>query len=216
MAKVKDKRQKPKLSADHQLIRPGDIWSREGFIEQVRIEGGALPDAEDERLVFDNCLFKDVSFASGNWRGMEFVDCRFERCDFSNAHLENAMLHRCEIVNSKLTGAELSNSTMSHLLIDDCDVRYANFNFARMKEVEFANSSIEDSDFYECEFKQIRFRKCKLHNANFSETDMKGVDLSDNTYERIEVSLDKIAGCIVSKEQAIGFARVLGLTVNEE
>lgn len=214
--KAKDKRQKPKLSADHQLIRPGDIWSREGFIEQVRIEGGTMPDAEEERLVFDNCLFKDVSFATGKWRGVEFVDCRFERCDFSNAHLENATLHRCEFVNSKLTGTELSNAKIGHILIDDCDVRYANFNFSTLKEVEFANSSIEDSDFYECEFKQVRFKKCKLHNANFSETDMNGVDLSDNTYERIEVSLDKIEGCIVSREQAIGFARVLGLTVNEE
>ena len=47
-----------------------------------------------------------------------------------------------------------------------------------------------------------------MDNINFSETDLKGMDLSDSTYERIEVTLPKIAGCIVSREQAIGFARV--------
>lgn len=216
MAKQKDKRQKPKLSAEHELIRSSDIWTREGFIEKVRIEGGTMIDANDERLVFDNCVFKDVSFASGNWRGTEFVDVRFETCDFSNAQMENVMFHRCEIVNSKLTGVDMANSNHGHLLIDNCDVRYANFNFSSLKEVEFVESSLEDSDFYECTFKQVRFKKCKLNNVNFSETELDGVDLSDNTYERIEVTLPKIAGCIVSKEQAVGFARVLGLTVNEE
>ena len=55
-----------------------------------------------------------------------------------------------------------------------------------------------------------------MDNVNLSETDLKGIDLSDSTYERIEVSLPKLAGCIVSREQAIGFAQVLGLTVNED
>lgn len=216
LTKAKDKRQKPKLSAEHEQIRCNDVWSRDGFIEKARIEGGAMLDAEGERLVFDDCVLKDVSFASSTWRGTEFVDVRFETCDFSNAQMENVMFHRCEIIDSKMTGVDMANSNLGHVLIERCDVRYANFNFSRMKEVEFKESGLEDSDFYECDFKVVRFKECKLNNANFSETDLSGVDLSANTYDRIEVTLPKIAGCIVSKEQAVGFARVLGLTVKEE
>ena len=104
---------------------------------------------------------------------------------------------------------------LRHTLFDECEGRYSNFSFSGMKEVDYANSNLADSDFYECTFKEVRFSKCKMDNINFSETDLKGVDLSDSTYERIEVTLPNIAGCIVSKEQAIGFARVLGLTVKE-
>ena len=216
MTKKKDKRMTPKLTAEHELLRPSDIWSRERFIEKARFEGGIMQGADGERLVFDNCVFKDMSFANNDWRGVEFVDVSFQTCDFSNVQMENVMFHRCEIVNSKLTGADLANSNLGHLLVIDSDARYANFNFSEMKEVEFADSNLMDSDFYECQFKQVRFKKCKLDNANFLETDLDGVDLSDNTYERIEVTVPKIAGCIVSREQALGFARVLGLTVKEE
>ena len=215
MAKKKDKRMKPKLSMEHDLLRPADIWSRDRFIEKARFEGGVMHGAEGERLVFDNCVFKDMSFANSDWRGVEFVDVVFETCDFSNVQMENVMFHRCKIISSKLTGADLANSTIGHVLVKESDLRYANFNFSGMKEVEFANCNLVDSDFYECQFKEVRFEKCNLDNANFLETDLDGVDLSDNTYERIEVTIPKIAGCIVSTEQALGFARALGLTVKE-
>ncbi|MFS0690716.1 pentapeptide repeat-containing protein [Sporosarcina sp. 179-K 8C2 HS] len=216
MAEKKDKRMKPKLSMEHELLRPSDIWMRERFIEQARFEGGVMTGADEERLVFDNCVFKDMSFANSDWRGVEFVDVLFQTCDFSNVQMENVMFHRCEIVNSKLTGADLANSNVGHLLVKDSDARYANFNFSEMKEVEFTDCNLMDSDFYECKFNQVRFEKCKLDNANFSETDLDGVDLSSSTYEHIEVTIPKIAGCIVSIEQALGFARALGLTVKEE
>lgn len=215
MTEKKDKRMKPKLSKEHELLRPSDIWNRDRFIEQARFEGGEMPSADGERLVFDNCVFKDMSFANSDWRGVEFVDVLFHTCDFSNVQMENAML-RCEIINSKLTGADMANTNLGHLLMKESDIRYANFNFSEMKEVEYAGSNLEDSDFYECQFNQVRFEKCKLDNANFSETDLDGVDLSDSTYDRIEVTVPKIAGCIVSTEQALGFARALGLTVKDE
>ena len=85
-----------------------------------------------------------------------------------------------------------------------------------MKEVDFVACNLTDGDFYECGFKAVRFSVCKMDSINLSETDLKGVDLSDSTYGQIEVTLTKLAGCIVSKEQAIGFARVLGLSVNED
>ena len=211
-----DKRQKPKLSTEHELIRTTDIWSREGYIEKVRFEGGVMAGAEGERLSFDDCIFKDVSFAGSDFTSAEFVDVRFETCDFSNVNFQNATFHRCEILNSKLTGADFANANLGHTLFTEIDGRYSNFSFAGMKEVEFNGCSIVDAEFYECTFKVVRFIKCKMDNSNFTETNLAGIDLSNSTYDRIEVTLPKIAGCIVSKDQAIGFARVLGLSVNEE
>ena len=121
-----------------------------------------------------------------------------------------------EFVNSKLTGADFVNANLSHTLFEACEGKYGNFNFCGMKEVDFLSSNLTESDFFECSFKEVRFSTCQLDSSNFAETDLKGIDLSTCTYKRIEVSLPKITGCIVSKEQAIGFARVLGLQIKEE
>ncbi|MFJ7935077.1 pentapeptide repeat-containing protein [Sporosarcina sp. NPDC096371] len=216
MKKKVDKRQKPKLSAEHRQIRMDELWDNEGYVEKVRLDGGVMTVAEDERLSFDDVIFKDVSFAGSELQAAEFVDVVFDRCDLSNVNFQNATFHRCEVVNSKLTGTDFANAKVSHTLFDECDGRYINFSFSGMKEVEFRNCNLVDGDLYECAFKEVRFKMCKMDNMNLSETDLNGIDLSDSTYDRIEVTLPKMAGCIVSKEQAIGFARVLGLSVKEE
>lgn len=210
------KRQKPKLSVTHKAMQVEAILDNEGYIEKVRIDGGHMTGAEGERLTFDDVIFKDVSFAGSDLAGAEFVDVVFDTCDLSNVNFQSAMFHRCEIVNSKLTGADFANAKVGHTLIKECDGRYINFSFSSMKEVEFAECNLTDGDIYESSFNNVQFKLCKLDNINFTETDLNGVDLSDSTYDRIEVTLPKIAGCIVSKDQAIGFARVLGLSVKEE
>ena len=40
-----------------------DVLDNEGYIEKVRFDGGIITGAEDERLSFDDVLFKDVSFS---------------------------------------------------------------------------------------------------------------------------------------------------------
>ena len=87
----KDKRVKPKLSSEHDLLRPSDVWSRERFIEKARFEGGVMPGADGERLVFDNCVFKDMSFANSRLerRGIRrccISDMRFLECPNGKYH----------------------------------------------------------------------------------------------------------------------------------
>lgn len=211
-----NKRQKPKLSVEHKVMRVEEVLDNEGYVQKVRFDGGFMTGAEGERLTFDDVIFKDVSFAGSDLSGSEFVDAIFDTCDLSNVNFQSAMFHRCEIVNSKLTGADFANAKLGHTLFKECDGRYSNFSFSGMKEVEFAECNLTDADIYESSFNNVQFKVCKLDNINFTETDLKGIDLSDSTYDRIEVTLPKIAGCIVSKDQAIGFARVLGLSVIEE
>lgn len=216
MAKKVGKRKQPKLSGVRETLLADNLWGNDGYVERARIEGGNVVGDEEERLSFDDVIFKDVSFSGSELKTAEFVDVVFDTCDFSNVKFQNAMFHRCEFVNSKLTGADFANAKVGHTLFDECDGRYSNFSFSRMIEIDFNQCSLVDGDFYECTFKDVRFDKCKMDNINFSETDLNGVDLSNSVYDAIEVSLAKLAGCIVSTDQAIGFARVLGLSVKEE
>jgi uncharacterized protein YjbI with pentapeptide repeats len=59
----------------------------------------------------------------------------------------------------------------------------------------------------------VAFKECDLNEANFEQTPLKGIDLSTCTFERINVSIKDIAGCEVTEDQALGFARLLGLII---
>ena len=61
----------------------------------------------------------------------------------------------------------------------------------------------------------MEFDSCELDGANFTETSLATIDLSSCTYEQVTVSVDKLAGCTVSTEQALGFAKSLGLVIKE-
>jgi uncharacterized protein YjbI with pentapeptide repeats len=71
------------------------------------------------------------------------------------------------------------------------------------------------ADFYEAELKNTEFDRCDLNDVNFAETGLSGVDLSSNSFENIQVTVEKLAGCTVSPEQAIAFARQMGLIIKE-
>nr|WP_286168778.1 pentapeptide repeat-containing protein [Roseburia sp. 1XD42-34] len=79
----------------------------------------------------------------------------------------------------------------------------------------FDHCSLRNTDFYACKFNKVQFQQCNLNKGNFSQTSLKNVDLSNSTFERLIVSLDELDGCEISPQQAIAFATMLGLKVEE-
>ena len=62
---------------------------------------------------------------------------------------------------------------------------------------------------------KIMFTACDLNEASFEGTKLSGVDISTCTFNQLNVSIADLAGCVVSEEQAIGFARLMGLKIKE-
>jgi uncharacterized protein YjbI with pentapeptide repeats len=81
--------------------------------------------------------------------------------------------------------------------------------------MRFENCLLRNADFYEAKFNKLEFKDCDLNDANFTGTRLKGVDLSTCKFNHLNLSLDSVAGCIVSADQAIGFARLLGLEIKD-
>lgn len=99
MQKARGKRQRPKLSEFHEKMAIEDIGPSEPYIEKVHFNGGYFVSSEDERLSFDDVIFKHVRFTNGDMHGAEFVDVVFDTCDFSNVQFQHAVFHRCEFRN---------------------------------------------------------------------------------------------------------------------
>ncbi|MDX1806877.1 MAG: pentapeptide repeat-containing protein [Paenisporosarcina sp.] len=206
---------KPKLPKELNELDVSNLLEEDRYISRGIIRSFGINELPEGKVTFDQIHFQDVSFGGIQFEQVEFIDCRFDRCDLSNVNLSDAIIHRVEISQSKLVGMQCPSSRLGHMLIHDCVANYASFSFSQFKNVRFQQTSLSKSDFFESGFTKVEFDTCELDGANFSETSLTNIDLSTCTYEQVTVSVDKLVGCTVSTEQALGFAKSLGLVIKD-
>lgn len=207
---------KPKIP--EQLEQQLDIATlieveEERFISRGMVSSWNVVELPESKVSFDQVHFKDVSFEGVCFDQVEFIDCKFERCDLSNVDFGDSVFHRVEFHHSKLVGVQCTESRFGHTVINNCVANYTVFSFSKMKRVKFQQTALNKADFFNCTFDKVLFNDCQLDGANFTDTSLADVDLSTCTYEQVTVSVDKLSGCTVSTEQALGFAKSLGLIV---
>lgn len=187
-----------------------DYYVSGGVVTSIELE-----EEQEDKIIFDQIHFRQISMEGIRFHQVEFVDCLFEKCDLSNVDFGNAVFHRVEIKNSKLLGTNISQSRLTDVKIEDTIANYLGMSFSKLKKVAFNKCLLNRADFIEATLDKVSFNTCELDGANFTETPLKGIDLSSNTYEQLTVSMEQLADCTVSTEQAIGFAKSLGLIIKE-
>lgn len=188
----------------------------DNYISNCKIEHETIDFETDGALHIDKTVFENVSFSEAVWPRSEFTDVLFINCDLSNGDFSRSVFHRTEFRNSKLVGTNFAEAGVRHTLFVDCVLNYATFGFSLCNTSRFETSSLRQADFYEAELKNTEFASCDMNDINFAETSLKGIDLSTNTFENIQVTIEKLQGCKVSSNQAIAFARQLGMIIEED
>lgn len=181
-----------------------------GVISDCTIDGAWGGKVYIEQVQFENVSMEGISFNQ-----VELTDVVFENCNLSNVDFSEAVFHRVEMKNCKLVGGNFSGTTLRNVLLDSCMANYLALGDSNCKEVRFQKSSMLSADFYESTLKKVELLECDINEANLTGVELQGMDLSSCNFEKLVISFDKLEGCIVSPEQAIGFARALGLVVNE-
>jgi len=185
------------------------------IISNCIIESCTITNDDVERLIFEQVIFNNVVFEEINWPRAELTDVQFINCDLSNADFSESILHRVEFIDCKMLGIILADATFGNVLFKNGHANLSSFGFSKMKQVIFDSCALEQTDFYECEFNKVGFDACHLNEANFANTSLTGVDLSNSFFERLQITLDGLKGCTVTNEQAVGFAKALGLRVKD-
>lgn len=210
----KTKRLAPVVSSDVETM-PFSKALDDHYISNCKISQETIDIEVDEGLRVDQVIFENVNFLEVNWPRSEFIDVLFINCDLSNADFSRSVFHRTEFHNSKLVGANFAEAGIRHTLFEDCVLNYATFGFSLCNAARFESSSLHYADFYEAELKHTEFDKCEMNDINFVEANLSGLDLSSNSFENIQVTVEKLAGCEVSPEQAMAFARQMGLIIKD-
>ena len=161
---------------------------------------------------FHECTFTNVTF-EGDLSGVLFADAVFDHCDLSNCRMNETVFRRAVLKHCRLTGTDLSSSTFEDLLVSGCQCAYTNFNGSRMKRTEFMEDNMTECGLSMCTLDNTSFVRCMLNGAELIDTKLGGIDFSDSSIEGISVTPETIRGVVVNEEQAVAFAKLLGIIV---
>lgn len=187
----------------------------DGLLNTKLIENCSISGEQTNRLIIEQVIFKNVVFEQVSFSHIELTDVRFINYDLSNADFTEAIIHRVTFEGCKMLGIILADTTLGNVLFQACQGHLSSFGFANMTHVYFDACFLEQSDFYECTFKQVQFEQCRLNDTNFAGTSLKGIDLSTSVFEHLQITLNELAGCTVTPDQALGFAKALGIVIKE-
>lgn len=212
---MKQKGQKTGVPVSPSFSVPGTPASFAG-IEDHRIDNCSFQQEVSDRDLsfheFYECTFTGISF-TGRCSGDLFADAVFDHCDFSNADFEETVVRRAVFRGCRMTGTNFMRSTMEDAVFDGCTCSYANFSGSRFKRCGFHETQYRESSFSSCRFNMVRFQECDFTAAEFLDTKLMGLDFSDSRIDGILVTGDNLKGVTVNEEQALAFAKLLGIRI---
>ncbi|MBO9608454.1 MAG: pentapeptide repeat-containing protein [Paenibacillaceae bacterium] len=197
----------PAMALDEVRFRAKDDFQR-GSASGITID-----EQEAHKVSFEQFMFRQVTFTSCSFTGMELTDVVFDSCDLSNTVLTESFLHRTVFRNCKLIGTDFTGSKFRNVRFRDCVGDYASFRFADFRQAAFERCSLVGADYFHAGLGKTVFSVCRIDQANMAGTKLEGIDLSDCEFAGIKVDIDNVKGCIVSAQQAASFVGLLGVVV---
>jgi uncharacterized protein YjbI with pentapeptide repeats len=194
--------------------------SAEGIVDGGHFDGllvrqAVIADDRLEHARFDHSVLEGVALPGANAEGIMLRHVELMQCDWSNAHVESASWVACAVEGSKLTGTRLNRCVFKDVTITDCRADFVQFQEARFERVVFDNCSLGQSFFTGAQMAGTIFDGCDLTGADFSHALITGSDLRRSRIEDIRIAPEQLRGVIVTQDQAIYLAGLLGLDIRE-
>lgn len=174
--------------------------------ERVTFVDLDLMEVQNTGATFTECTFKRSRFNASAHTDAAFLNCTFTNCNFFDSRFTEckfvgSMFDRCTFEIMKVVGGNWSLVGMP-----GADLRSATFENLRMREADLTGARCVESSF-----RDVDLAGALLHRADFTRCDLRGSDLS-----ALDPNNTKIAGAIVSIEQAIVIAGALGLDIRAD
>jgi len=166
----------------------------------------------DFPVEFNGCVFERCTF-SGDFKKSQFIDCLLEHCDLSNIDLEGSRFHRVKMTGSKGLGVRFSKSKGQYVTLEECILNYGEFADVDFQDMILKKCDFSQGSFFNSNLQRIQLHGIDLSSTDFSDTPLFGLDISDCKIDQIRVSPHCLKGLIVSGDQAIALAALLGIVV---
>ncbi len=196
-----------------QTIKDIEFMTDDEIIENCTLRNTILINNCTEYLTIKNSYVESVRFNGSELRNIDASDCIFYKCDFSNVYLSEGIFHRAKFIECKMIGSILAGASLQHVEFRECNLDYSSFKFSRIKKIEFNHCSLVNTDLGSSELGQIIFNESNLQEAEFSGCNLSGIDFTTCNIEGIIVRIDDLNNAIVTAEQAVELAKLMGIKV---
>lgn len=163
---------------------------------------------------FEDCTFRNCSFAEASLRRGLFIGCTFSSCDLSNAHLTGATMSQVHFVDSKLIGINWTSAAhVSQLICQKSNLNYSTFAGRDMRKVAITDCIAREVDFSDANLSEANCRGTDFAGTTFSNTNLTKADLRGARGYAIAPAENKIKGAKFSLPEAIALLHALGVEV---
>jgi uncharacterized protein YjbI with pentapeptide repeats len=209
---------KPADIAPPRLPKRANVIALDALGEQMTYADLLLADYElsdqvAEFVTFETTSFKQMVMQRANLRGLRLSDVRFEACDLADSSWELLSASRVELLGCRLIGLQATNGRIEDLLIKGCNAVHAQFWSTVFKRVRFESCNLSKTNFQSADLTGAIFDKCDLRGAKMADAKLVGADLRSSQLDGARLGIKELQGAIVSMEQAVSIARVLGVDV---
>lgn len=180
------------------------------FLERCRIAAASVAGVRFDTVRLVGGSLADTTLTQPSW-----LDVRCESCDLSGAVWEKPTFTRVEFRDSKLVGARWNEATFEDVRFVSCQLHLAAFWSARCERVTFEKCALQEVDFHSADLSRVPFDQCDLSGANLAEAKLVGADVKTSNIQGVRLGHSEVRGLIVSREQAVAIAKILGVEVAE-
>lgn len=175
----------------------GQTYTRVLFIDSDFTE------LNNQRGVFEECVFRGVRFNASVHLEAAFVNCTFVRCSFFDSTFT-----RC-----KLMGSMFDDCTYNLLKVEGGDWSFVGMPGADLRGAEISGTKLREADLTGLRAAKAVLRDVDLSGAWMQRADFTGADLRGPTCRRWTRSRSSLKNAIVDLPQAIVITTSLGLEV---
>ena len=183
----------------------GEDISRQAHV-RVAFSGLDLSEVVNEGATFTECTFHDARFNASRHVDAAFVGCTFTGCSFFDARFTGCKMVGSTFERCAFDLLAVEGGNWSHVSLVRADLRRATFRGARLVEAVLAEARCDGATM-----RDLDLSGASLDGARLDGCDLRGSDLGGAVLD-----VQVLRGAIVSYEQAITIAMMLGLDVRSE
>lgn len=195
---------------------PLDDIQDEPAIDGALLQGLAIADDRLANGRIERSVLDAVRLIGADASSLLVRACDLQRCDLSGATMEAASLIRCRIDGCKLTGSTLDRAILRDTVFMECRADLLRLQHAQLEHVRFERCQLRSAFFNGASMPKTVFEECDLTDADFSGADISDSDLRRSRIEGIRIAPDQLRGVIVSHDQALYLAGLLGLVIRDD
>jgi uncharacterized protein YjbI with pentapeptide repeats len=175
----------------------GQTYTRVLFIDSDFTE------MNNQRGVFEECVFRGVRFNASVHLEAAFVNCTFVRCSFFDSTFT-----RC-----KLMGSMFDDCTYNLLKVEGGDWSFVGLPGADLRGAELTGTKLREADLTGLRAAKAVLRNVDLSGAWMQRADFTGADLRGSDLSTLDPLTVELKNAIVDLPQAIAITTSLGLEV---